>query len=128
MAKAKSKAVLSVNELERRVAAQLLLAQNRFVALENQTKALEEAICPQVAARLMALERVIQRIPFESSVYRSPPRDESKTYGSGECSAPRSKANDRGIVSYMITRIKRETGLEFTEQGMKRIITLIEKV
>jgi hypothetical protein len=187
---------IDYDQEQRRIAAQLLLAQNRFIALENQTKALEEAICPRVAARLTALERsdkagadllwnLQQRLTALEQSAKLDDEDKQKFFGvltairgtvlgrvqaveqdisainksvailsstikgkpsvmvedtpelrrafgvnetKGQTAPPRSKATDRGIVSYLITKIKREMGLEFTEQGMKRIIELIEKV
>jgi hypothetical protein len=199
MAKAKSKLsvvlskpdprVKAVYQLEQRIAAQLLLAQNRFIALENQTKALEEAICPRVAARLTALERHTKLQQEENqAVFRRLNADDKdkkqvfevltairgtvlgrveaveqdisainksvailssaikvkpgvmvedtpelrRAFGvnetEGQAAPLPSKATDRAKVSYLIMMIKREMGLEFTEQGMKRIIELIEKV
>ena len=80
-----------------------------------------------VLGRVQAVEQDISAINKSLAILHSSiqPKDAQPT-GSGECSAP-SKATDRGIVSYLITQIKNEMGLEFTEQGMKRIIELVEK-
>jgi hypothetical protein len=153
----------------------------------NRILALEEAICPRVAARLTVLERhlelqkgenqaVFQRlntltervdaddldkkrvfdvlasirntvlarvqvteqdisainksVAILSSAIQSKPdvtvKDTPELRQAFSVTAP-SKATNRGIVSHLITAFKREIGLEFTEQGMKRIIELIEK-
>lgn len=75
--------------------------------LPNRVRRVENAVAPYDSNNSEAVRRVRE--------------------GIGQCSAP-SKADDRGIVSYMITKLKNEMGIEFTEAGMKRIITLIEKV
>lgn len=132
-----------------------------LIALTNRVDALDEAICPKVAARLTALERRAEaddadkKKAFEvlnalrtiivtrvgnlerviQAIQRAPEVKDTQEIRSafgadeikGQTTAP-SKADDRGIVSYMITKLKKEMGIEFTEAGMKRIITLIEKV
>lgn len=150
MAKAKAKlnGVLSkrkrvdlLHEAEQRLVNQLTQAQHRIVALE-------EAICPRVAARLSMLERRMPDNPelrlqsleqdisainksvaiLHAAIMKdAQPADTPGSYGKGECSVP-SKAKDNGIVLYMITKIKTETGLEFTPRGMAQIIRWIEKV
>jgi hypothetical protein len=102
---------------------QLENASHRDDADKRKVFEVLSALRTTVVERVTNLERVIQ------AIQRAPKADAEPVIvdGKGQATAP-SKATDRGLVSYLITMIKREMGLEFTEQGMKRIIELIEKV
>lgn len=109
----------------------------RVEALEKSDKAGADLLW-QYQQRITQTEKDISAINKSVAILSSAIQDKPgvmvedtpelrRAFGVKTAPAP-SKREDRAIVSYLITAIKKEMGLEFTEQGMKRIIELIEKV